>query len=240
MKTNILVLAAGHVGFSTGDNGYPLCLIEADGVALIERIVGNAADVPNAVFTFALRDEDIRLYHLDRSVGLLAPGARIVRVADGTRGSACTMLLAAAQFAPDEEVLIVSANEWVDMNFAEIVAYFRGRRLEGGALTFRSVHPRYSYVRLSEEGLVCEAAQQTPISQHATAGLFYFARAGEAVEAIKDMIRKDASIKGEFYVCPAFNELSLKQRRVGILPLDAKRYRPLKSARQVEQFEAQA
>jgi len=240
MKTHILILAAGHGGFSTGENDYPLCLTEADGVALIERIVANAAKVTDAAFTFALRDEDIRHFHLDRCVDLLAPGARVVRVAEGTQGSACTALLAAAQYPPDDEVLVVSANEWVDMDFANILASFRERKLDGGALSFRSIHPRYSYVRLNEDGLVCEAAQQNPISQYATAGLFYFARAGEFVEAIKEMIRKGASVKGVFYVCPAFNELILKQRRVGVLPLDTKRYHPLKSTRQVEQFEALA
>jgi hypothetical protein len=238
MKTNILVLAAGHTGFSTGDNGYPLCLTEADGVALLERIVANAASVRNARFTFALRDEDVQRHHLNHIVELLAPGARVVRIADGTRGSACSALLAAAHFDANEEVLVVSANEWVDMDFGEILSAFRDADVDGGTLVFNSIHPRYSYVRLDQEGLVCEAAQQKPITRHATAGLFYFAKAAAMVDAIKDMIRKDASVNGTFYVCPAFNELILKQRRIGTLPLDIKRYHPLKSERQMQQFEA--
>jgi len=237
MKTNILVLAAGHTGVSTGDNDYPLCLTETDGVSLLERIVGNAANVRNASFTFALRDQDVQRFHLHQSVELLAPDARVFRISDATRGSACTALLAAAHFDPNDPVLVVSANEWVDMDFGDILSAFSDAGVDGGTLIFSSIHPRYSYVRLGDDNLVCEAAQQQPITRNATAGLFYFARAADMVDAINDMIRKDASVNGAFYICPAFNELILKQRRIGALPLDHKHYHPLKSERQVHHFE---
>lgn len=237
MKTNVLILAAGHTDIEAHDGGYPLCLTELEGVSLIERIVANTHNIKNAQFTFALREADVERFHLDKVMQLLVPGAQVVRIANGTRGSACTALLAACQFNPDHEVLVVSANELVDLDLAEVVAQFRENKLSAGAMTFQSVHPRYSYVKLNDAGLVTEAAQQNPISHHATAGVFWFARAGEFIEAIKAMIRKDASVKGSFYIAPAFNEIILKQGRVGVQKLGPKRYRPLKTERQVYQFE---
>lgn len=240
MKTNILVLAAGHVGFETHDGGYPLCLSEFEGVSLIERIVANASEIKNAQFTFALREEDIERFHLDRVVTLLASNAKIVRVPNSTRGSACTALLAACLFKPNEDVLIVSANELVDMNLAEVVEEFRLRSLAGGAISFRSIHPRYSYVRLNEDGFVTEAAQQNPISHHATAGIFWFEKAEKLVDAIKNMIRKDASVGDQFYIAPVFNELILEQGRIGVRCIDLHQYHPLKTERHVYQFETAA
>jgi hypothetical protein len=49
------------------------------------------------------------------------------------------------------------------------------------------------------------------------------------------MIRKDASVNGSFYICPVLNELVLEQARIGIAPIDASQYRPLKTARQILQ-----
>lgn len=237
MKTNILVLAAGHVSFETHDGGFPLCLTEYEGTALIERIVANTRGIKNALYTFALREADVERFHLDRVVELLVPGAKIIRIPENSRGSACTALLAASHFDPNQEVLVISANELVDIDFSDVVDEFRQRRLDGGALSFRSIHPRYSYVRLNGNGLVTEAAQQNPITHHATAGAFWFARAGEFVEAIKNMIRKDSSVGGKFYIAPAFNEIILKQGLIGVKEIDPRTYHPLKTERQVYQFE---
>jgi hypothetical protein len=160
-----------------------------------------------------------------------------VRIPENTQGSACTALLAAVRLPPEDDLLIVSANELVDVDFADVVRAFQARRLDAGTLTFRSVHPRYSYVRLGPDGLVEEAAQQDPISQHATAGVFWLRRTADFVDAAKSMIRKDARTADRFYVAPAFNELILRQARVGTVEIPAGRYVPLKNDRQVRQFE---
>lgn len=234
---NVLVLAAGASDSAANDGGYPACLTEIEGRPLLELVVEKAATIENTRFTFALREDDVARFHLDKVAELLAPGASVVRIPAGTRGSACSALMAASTIPAHEEVLIISANELVDIHLPEMVADFRRRQLDGGTLTFLSVHPRYSYVRLNAEGLVTEASQQNPISKNATTGIFWFARADKLVEAIKGMIRKDAHVGGSYYVAKAFNELILKQRRIGVLPIETHQYHPLKTGRQLYQFE---
>ncbi|HDL7925103.1 TPA: hypothetical protein PXQ85_004171 [Yersinia enterocolitica] len=83
-----------------------------------------------------------------------------------------------------------------------------------------------------------EAAQQKPISQNATAGVFWFARTHDFAEAAKNLIRKNASVNGKFYVAPTFNELILKQMKVGTIDLNVDDYKLLKTERQAQQFES--
>lgn len=237
MSTNILVLAAGQVGFDTHDGGYPVCLTETDGMSLLERIVVNTRNIDAPHYTFALLDKEAEQFHLDKVVNLLSPGSTVIRIPESTQGSACTAMLAASLLDPNKDLLIISGNELVDIDFAEVVTEFKQRKLDGGTLTFHSVHPRYSYVRLNDEGLVTEAAQQDPISHNATVGVFWFAKTGVFVEAVKNLVRKNASVTGKFFVAPAFNELILKQGRVGVREMDISKYRPLKTERQVHQFE---
>ncbi len=233
---NILVLAAGPTsGEAPGD--YPLCLTENAGVSLLERIVQNCADIPGARFTYAFLEAEVRKFHLDNIVELLTPTARIVSVLRGTQGSGCSALLAASTMAANDELLIVSANEVVDMNLQDVVRDFRARQLDAGTLTFASIHPRYSYVRLDAAGEIVEAAQQNPISRNATAGVFWFRSAGQFVEAMKSMIRKDASTNDAFYPAPAFNEMLLMHARIGATPIEASRYQPLKTEQQLAAFE---
>ena len=63
-------------------------------------------------------------------IELLTPGAKLVKVPNQTKGSACTAFLAACACDPEDEILLISANELVDVNFAEIVENFRKRDLD--------------------------------------------------------------------------------------------------------------
>ena len=233
---NVLVLSAGDPGFDPQDGGYPLSLAEFDGVPLIQMIADRCKPLSPQRFICAMRRREAGRFHLDNVVRLLMPDAVIIRT-EGTKGAACTALLAAAHIDNDDSLLVVSANELLDVDLAEMVASFTSRGLDGGVVTFGSVHPRYSYVRLDESGLVTEAAEKNPISRNATAGMYWFARGRDLVAAIKEMIRKNAQVDGLFYVCPAINEMVLAQARIGAFAIAASQYHPLKTERQLHQLE---
>jgi NDP-sugar pyrophosphorylase family protein len=235
---NILILAAGHREFDTGDGHYPLCLTEFDGVPMLERIANACASLNPKRMVFAMRKEEVNRFHLDNVVNLLSPKSVALRIEDSTKGAACTALLASSYIDSEDELLVINGNEFVDIDLADLVAGFRARDLDAGTVTFRSVHPRYSYVRLSRDGLVTEATEKKPISNNATAGLYWYAHGRDLLAAIKNMIRKDAHVDGVFYICPAFNEMVLQQKRIGATAIDPKRYHPLKTERQVQQFES--
>lgn len=236
--TNILILAAGRVKTeASAEAAYPACLTEVNGVSVLEKIIGHLSDVPNPNYIFALHAQDISEFHLDNVAKLLAPGAQISIVPENTMGSACTALLAACEQNPDQPLLIVSANELVEQKFGKVLQEFSDRGLDAGTLVFRSVHPRYSYVRLNEGGSVTEAAQQNPISQIATTGVFWFAKTSDFIEGAKSAIRKNASTNGRFYLAPVFNELILQHKSIGVHEIDKASYIPLKTGHQIQQYE---
>lgn len=234
---NILVLASGKLNFKRLDNEYPLCLTEIRGVSVLERIVNNTARIANTQYAFTFLETEAVRYHLDKIATLLVPDARTTQVPELSQGSACTALLAACQLDQTAELLIISANELVDIDLNDVIEEFRYRKLDAGTLTFRSVHPRYSYVRLNDDGLVIEAAQRQPISFFATAGIFWFAKTASFVAGAKNLIRKEAHVEGSYFVAPTFNELVLEQKKIGIRELDTTKYFPLKTEQQIEQFE---
>lgn len=235
--TNILVLASGKLHFENADRVFPLCLTEIDGVSVLERTVNNTAGIANAQYTFTFMEAEATQYHLEKIATLLVPGACCKQVVELTKGSACTALLAACQLDQSAELLIISANELVDMQLAEVIEEFRNRKLDGGTLTFRSIHPRYSYVRLNDEGFVIEVAQRKPISLFATAGVFWFAKTADFLEGAKNLIRKNAHVDGGYFVAPTFNELILKQKKIGVKEFESIKYFPLKTEQQISQFE---
>jgi dTDP-glucose pyrophosphorylase len=233
----VLILAAGKGNLDPAEGGYPLTLTEFDGVPLIERLISASKALEGAEVIVTLRGDETSQFHLDNIVRLIDPQVQIVRVENETRGAACTALLAISQIDNDEELLILNGNELIDADFASALENFRSRGLAAGTLTFPSVHPRYSYVRLDDEGLVIEAAEKRPISRHATVGFYWFKTGHSLVEAVKEMIRKDDNVAGAYFICPAFNELVLDGLPIGVAPISSAKFHPLKSERQIADYE---
>ncbi|MFN9709277.1 MAG: hypothetical protein ACK53K_04800 [Burkholderiales bacterium] len=235
---NVLILAAGSniAEPNSSPNAYPICVTEIDGIPLLERIVSSLSTVSPGDFHYCFLAEEVRRFHLDNLVQVLTPGAKIVNIQKGTKGSAATALMAIAAMDPESELLVVSANEWVKDNLTGFVREMRDRSLDAGTMIFHSVHPRYSYVRLDNFDLVTEAAQRNPISSHATTGVFWFKKTREVMSAIQSMIRKGAEVEGGFYVAPALNEMLLKQARIGVMRIDAKNYHPIKDELQLSRL----
>lgn len=224
-----LVLAAAP---SSGSSKYPISLIEFNGTSLLEKIVAQTRLLSDNRYAFTFLEDELARFHLDKIVRQITTSPTIVSVRSSTKGSGCTALLSAAPLDPDGELLIVSANELVDMDLRPVVEDFRRRNLDAGTITFHSLHPRYSYVRCDGDGLVVEAAQQEPISDIATAGIFWFARVSDFVEAAKKMISKHADVNGNFYLAPTLNELILAGRKIGTFQIDVGVYKPIKDERQ--------
>jgi dTDP-glucose pyrophosphorylase len=235
---NILILAAGTISNIGETESYPPCLTESDGVPLIERILHTCQTLMCHKLIIALRAEDIRRYHLDNIVTLLSPGAYLLRINQATSGAACTALLAINEINSDEQLVILNANELLDESYVKIVTDFRNRALDAGVVTFPSVHPRYSYVRVGADNLVVEASEKNPISRMATAGFYWFAKGSAFVMAAQNMIRKGAAVNDLYYICPALNELVLEHARIGTYAVEAANYKPLKTDQQLVRFEA--
>jgi hypothetical protein len=232
----VLILAAGDHPNEYGDTQYPLCLTEFDGVTLLERVCRQCSSLPASEWIFAMREREVRRYHLDNVVRQLVPRARVLLVRENTAGAACTALLAAGSIDSDEELLILSTNELVDADLGDVIGTFRLRGLDAGTIVFPSVHPRYSYVRVDAQGFVLEAAEKNPISNDAMCAIHWFARGRDFVRAAMQTIRKDAHVEGAFYVSPTFNELVLAQGMIGVHRIRANQYHPLKNRRRVSEL----
>ena len=234
---NILILAAGPVQ-TDGLNEYSLCLSEVNGTTLIQYITDKCIDLKPTRVIFAFQRDDIKRFHLDDVASLLIPEAIILEVPGQTQGAACTALLALGFIENEEELLILNCNEVLETSFLTVVYDFRKIQNDAGVVFFDSVHPRYSYVRLDENKNVLEAAEKRPISRNATAGFYWFKFGYYFIEGVKNMIRKDASVNGLFYICPTLNELILAGRKIGAFSIENNAYYPLKTERQIEKMDS--
>jgi len=52
------------------------------------------------------------------------------------------------------------------------------------------------------------------------------------------MLRKDAQVNGVFFVCPAYNELILEQKRIGVVEIPRSTYFSIANPQGIAPFEA--
>jgi len=234
---NVLILAAGEPVDPHAANPYPIWLSEMDDGLVLERQVRALSFDRRARFVFCFRRSDVERYHLKDIVTLMAPGCGVVEIRRETRGAACTAMLAVGQVDAEDELIVASATDHIEVDFGGAVAGFRKAGADAGVMTFESLHPRYSFVRTDAQGWVTEAAEKRPISRNASAGVYWFRRAGDFFAALQQMILKDAQVQDRFFLAPALNELILEQKKIATFPLAANQYHPLKAISQVEAYE---
>lgn len=238
---NILILmAGGDEAFHEVGYRYPKNLTEIAGLPLVEHVIGSFASFvgkPDTRFTFLVKGEEIARFHTDDVLQLLVPNVEVIPVQEPTGGAACTALLAVESVNNDEPLLLCNGDMIVDADLAAVVASFQERDLDGGVVVFEAVHPRWSYVKTNESGYVIETAEKRPISKLATAGIYYFKQGRDFVQAACEMIKKDANVGGAFYVCPSYNELILRQKRIGVYEVPRSAYHSLADPRSVNDYE---
>jgi dTDP-glucose pyrophosphorylase len=237
---NVLVLMAGRDdAFREAGYLYPKNLTEIAGRPLVEHVTEALQPLRKvgAQFHFLVRADENRRFHTGDVLKLLVPDATILEVHEPTAGAACTALLAIEHIASETPLLICNGDQVIHADLPAMIDDFTARRLDGGIAVFEAVHPRWSYVRLDAGELVVETAEKRPISKNATAGLYWFAQGSEFVQAAMAMIKKDAHVEGVFYLCPAYNELILRQKRIGIHRIERSTYRSLASPRNITEYE---
>ena len=220
---NIIIPIAG-ANRSMGETEYIKSLQEIERKTVLQYAFESLQSISAKHFIVVIKRQDVNTYHLDNIVKLLRPGAEVVISEGETMGAACTCMLAVDMLDMEAPLLIVGSDQILTLPAQEILDDFQRHDYDGGLAVFEDVHPRWSYVRLDEDGMVVEAAEKRPISRNAVAGFYYFKKASFFFEAAQKMILKNASVNGQFFLCPIYNEMILKQMKVGTHRIEKAQY----------------
>jgi NDP-sugar pyrophosphorylase family protein len=210
----IIPMGGKAARFAERGHTFPKPLLEIGNKSMIELVVQNLAAPAPVEFTFVCRKEHLSQFYLGDMLQLLAPGCRIIALENETAGALCSVLLAVDHLKPDEEVMVANGDQFITTSLKPFYDQCRQPGVDGCILTFTATHPRWSFAKTDERGNVTAVAEKRPISKQATAGLYYFRRARDLVEASERMILKGLTTSGQFFVCPVYNELILAGKTV--------------------------
>ena len=216
---NVLIPMAGRGSrFATQGYTFPKPLIDVKGKPMIQVVTENLNIKAN--YTFIVQKEHYEKYSLQHLLNLIAPGCNIVQVDGITEGAACTTLLAKEFIDNDEPLLMANSDQFVEWDSNETLYAFSNGDCDGGIITFPATHPKWSYAKLGDDGYVSEVAEKKPISEHATVGIYWWAKGSDYVKYAEQMIEKDIRVNNEYYVCPVFNEAIGDGKKVRIKEIE--------------------
>jgi HAD superfamily hydrolase (TIGR01509 family) len=204
-KLNVLIPMAGAGSrFEQAGYTFPKPLIEVKGKPMIQVVVENLNLEAN--YIYVVQKAHRQKYNLDTLLNLITPGCKIVETDGLTEGAACTALLAKEFIDNDAPLFFANSDQFVEWDSNEFMYKMNETNADGGIVSFTATHPKWSFAKVDENGLVTEVAEKNPISDIATVGYYYWKHGSDFVKYAEQMIEKNIRVNNEFYVCPVFNQ----------------------------------
>ena len=218
-KLNILIPMAGAGSrFELAGYTFPKPLIEVKGKPMIQVVVDNLNIDAN--YIYVVQKSHREKYNLDTLLNLITPNCRIVEVDGITEGAACTALLAKEFIDNENPLFFANSDQFVEWDSNEFMYKMQESNCDGGIVTFKATHPKWSFAKIDENGFVTEVAEKNPISDNATVGYYYWKHGSDFIKYAEQMIEKDIRVNNEFYVCPVFNEAILDEMKIRTFDTD--------------------
>lgn len=202
---NVLIPMAGAGSrFEKAGYTFPKPLIEVKGKPMIQVVVENLNIKAN--FIYVVQKSHREKYNLDTLLNLITPGCKIVEVEGITEGAACTALLAKKYINSNKPLFFANSDQFVSWDSNEFMYKMNETGCDGGIVTFKATHPKWSFAKIDDQGLVTEVAEKNPISDIATVGFYWWKKGSDFVKYAEEMIKENIRVNNEFYVCPIFNQ----------------------------------
>jgi HAD superfamily hydrolase (TIGR01509 family) len=204
-KLNVLIPMAGAGSrFEQAGYTFPKPLIDVHNKPMIQVVVENLNIDANYIYIVQKKHRE--KYNLDALLNLITPGCNIVEVDGLTEGAACTALLAKEFINNDSPLFFANSDQFVEWDSNEFMYKMQETNADGGIVTFKAIHPKWSFAKVDENGLVTEVAEKNPISDNATVGYYFWKHGSDFIHYAEQMIKKNIRVNNEFYVCPVFNQ----------------------------------
>lgn len=187
-------------------------LIEVYNKPLIKYIADKRPyDLRKAVFI--LLDETNKKYDIAKRLrGILGRKIEIFILDKLTEGAPCSVAAYLKECGTKEDILVDLLDQHLNLGDGFIKFIKKNRvKVKGIIPTFKSRYWKWSYVHLGKNGFVKEVREKVnpPISDNATAGVYYFSYAKDFILATEQMVRLNKRVKfnNKFFVSCVYNEL---------------------------------
>lgn len=215
MTLKLIMPMAGN-GSRFSQQGYtdPKPVIDVKGKPMFVRTI-ESIGLEFDDYIFIVRKE----HNLSDQVITHYPNAKIVELDALTEGAACSVATADPYIDDTDSVCICNCDQFFEWNSLEFESH---KHNDGVILLFHDParDPKWSFAAYEPDSdRIFKVAEKDPISEYATAGLYYWRNWGVYKQGLQMMMSDNDRTNGEFYLCPVYNHTIRLQNTVisGIL-----------------------
>lgn len=214
-RINILI-PLGGAGKRFSEAGYKESkpFIDVDGKSMIRTVIENLYD-SHVHFIFIINEQYTSIDDFHKHIADLGISNSIYSTTKLTDGPASSSLLAISEIDSQTPLIIVNCDQVIlDFNLELIEKFVDANQCDGLLGCFLSSSDKNSFVKLNEEGEICDVKEKIVISNIATNGLHYWRSGSLFVSSAIEMIESNDRYNNEFYVAPTYNYLIKKGKRI--------------------------
>lgn len=202
-----LIMPMGGKGSRFSKYGYefPKPLLEINGKPFFywaTQSIAKFIDLQDIIFV-VLR-EHVEKYEIDRKIKEYYPEAVVHVIPEVLNGAVLTCMEGIEEVKDDAPVLFNDCDHiFRCSSFEKFINDGQLEGVDGALLTFPSDSPKYSFLRLNEEGDVTETVEKEVISNQAICGCYYFANKEVFIQASERYLNQ--CNYQEFFVSGVYN-----------------------------------
>lgn len=215
-KVNILIPMAG-LGSRFVEAGFtdPKPLIDVLGEPMIKWAMKSFDFLPklkkyNLIFVI-LKIHDEKYNLSEKLIEFFGSNTTIIKLDNVTDGQSATCLAAKNYINNYNKLFIYNCDTYSTSPIWEMI---EAEDPDGILSCFESNLPKYSYIKVDQNGFGIETAEKVVISNLASTGLYYFKRGKDFVNVAEKMIVKKEKHGSEYYVAPLYNELLKSGKKI--------------------------
>lgn len=211
----VLAMAGRGSRFAKVGVTTPKPLIEVDGVPMFKKALSSLENIKaNKRYTIIIRGTHEREYGLGDQLKKLLPGVNIVATDDEPTGALRDTYRSKPYLKPNEGVILLDCDLWFkSASYKKLVedSLQDKSQIDGGVITFKADSPKYSYAEIGDNDMVIRTAEKQVISNTATTGAYFFAKAENFIKAAEKLLKQPLSEEMKEYYISFVYGLMLKQ-----------------------------
>lgn len=217
---NVIIPLAGNIVRDI--YGHSKLLYEFNGKVLIQYIIEKILSefYEDRIIIILGHETDNNLAGIIR---LMSEKIILIKANGETAGPLSTSMLAIDLVDENDELVIVNGDQIIKRNIKPTLMEFASNNWDGGLITFESYHPRWSFIKYDGEH-VQKTSEKTPISNQASAGIYYFKSAKIFFNSAKKVYLKNMNYDGKYFIAETYNEMILDNLKVTFKSIDRNDY----------------
>ena len=170
-------------------------------------------------------DKFISSTHIDKIISLYTSSeVQLIRLSKNTMGAPCAVLMGIDNYKLDEEFLITSPDQFIDIDLNYHLNLFKEKNAVAGTVGFNSINSKWSYGEINNESYINRIVEKIPISNNALTSTYYFKNGNYMVDAFSDYILRGELTNDKYYIAPSLNELIIKNHNVFYSKIASEKY----------------